>query len=492
MSTATGNLTMQNSAKIDPRWLARRRWARAGWVYFLLIIFSFVFIGPLLMGTISSLKTNPDEYPPRLYFEQLKPANWASAFRLGVAGGGDGFLGGFKPGAKITFDVSYLVPQGTAPTAPAVTVPRRRAGAGAGAFAATDYAADYAKLSPLKQATLEPAAMPDGKPGQRVTYQITVNYPQDAKNVTDATKPAPFMDRVPIDINSPVDHVFIGSTLDPTRLERVFAPIASRPYPYSRVQSFDNLAPGVIGYVFRNYVRVFKETRSITTGQSLFFNWVINSFALVFLRIISTIILASMAGYAMARLNFPFKNAFFVFVIFTMTVPGQVTFISNYLVLKDGIWGLSKLWGQASLLNSIVGLWMIGLVGAGAVFLMKQFFETLPKELEESAKIDGATTTQTFWRVIMPLAGPALGALVITTAQGAWNEYFWALVVLANPQDIYTLPIGLNSFNRFYGSTGDYGLILAGAVFSALPVIILFIVFQRYFVEGVAFTGGKE
>jgi multiple sugar transport system permease protein len=492
MSLATAEMIVRTKPKVDPRWLTQRRWARAAWIYFLLIIFSLVFIGPLLMGTISSLKTNPDEYPPRLYFEQLKPANWASAYGLGVAGGGDGFLGGFRPGAQVKFEVSYLVPDGTKILVPEVSIPKRRAGAGAGAFSNTDYAADYAKLAPLEQTALVPAAMPDGKPGQRVTYQVTIDYPKEAKNISDPSKPAPFMDRVPLDINSSIDHVYASATLDPTRLERIFAPIASRPYPYPRVQSYDNLAPGVIGYVFRNYVRVFKETRSITTGQSLFFNWVTNSFLLVILRIISTVILASMAGYAMARLNFPFKNAFFVFVIFTMTVPGQVTFISNYLVLKDGIWGLSRLWGQGSLLNSIVGLWMIGLVGAGSVFLMKQFFETLPKELEESAKIDGATTTQTFWRVIMPLAGPALGALIITTAQGAWNEYFWALVVLANPQDNYTLPIGLNSFNRFYGSTGDYGLILAGAVFSAIPVIVLFIVFQRYFVEGVAFTGGKE
>ena len=349
---ATANMNVSFKPKIDPRWLARRRWARAGWVYFMLILFSFVFIGPLLMGTISSLKTNPDEYPPRIFFEQLRPANWVSAFNLGVSGGGDGFLGGFRPGAKINFDVSYLVPQGITPTAPEVSIPKRRAGAGAGAFAATDYAADYAKLEPLKQTELVSASMPDGKPGQKVTYQITVNYPQDAKNLNDPSKPAPVMDRVPLDVNSPNEHVYTSATLDPTRLERIFAPIASRPYPYPRVQSYDNLAPGIIGYVFRNYTRVFKETRSITTGQSLFFNWVINSFLLVILRILSTVVLASMAGYAMARLNFPFKNAFFVFVIFTMTVPGQVTFISNYLVLKDGIWGLSKLWGQGSLLNS--------------------------------------------------------------------------------------------------------------------------------------------
>ena len=123
---------------------------------------------------------------------------------------------------------------------------------------------------------------------------------------------------------------------------------------------------------------------------------------------------------------------------------------------------------------------------------MKQFFETLPGELEEAAKIDGATPFETFWKVIMPLTGPALGALTILTAQGTWNEYFWALIVLQSPQDNFTLPIGLNSFNRLYGNAGDYGLILAGAIVSAIPVIILFGVFQRYFVSTGANSGGKE
>ena len=169
-------------------------------------------------------------------------------------------------------------------------------------------------------------------------------------------------------------------------------------------------------------------------------------------------------------------------MLFVMTVPNQVLFISNYLVLRD-----------LGLLNSFLGVWLVlPFIGAGQVFFMKQFFETLPKELEEAAKIDGATPFETFWKIILPLAAPALGALTILTAQGTWNQYFWALIVLTSPQDNFTLPIGLNSFNRIYGPAGDYGLILAGAIVSAVPVIVLFSVFQRYFVASAATSGGKE
>ena len=173
-------------------------------------------------------------------------------------------------------------------------------------------------------------------------------------------------------------------------------------------------------------------------------------------------------------------------------IPGQVNFISNYLVLRDGIFGFSRLWGQATLLNSLSGVILSGLVSAGAVFIMKQFFETIPREVEEAAMIDGTTQWERFFRVVMPMARPALGALTILTFQGAWNDFFWPLVVLTTPEDIKTLPIGLLSFRNIYGNTGDWGLILAGAVMSAVPIIILFVVFQKYFLEGVSYGGGKE
>lgn len=106
--------------------------------------------------------------------------------------------------------------------------------------------------------------------------------------------------------------------------------------------------------------------------------------------------------------------------------------------------------------------------------------------------IDGAGHWGRFWRVVLPMARPALGALIILSFQSAWNDFFWPLVVLTTPEDIKTLPIGLLTFRNVYGNTGDWGLILAGAIMSAVPVIVLFVVFQRYFMEGVSFGGSKE
>jgi len=170
-------------------------------------------------------------------------------------------------------------------------------------------------------------------------------------------------------------------------------------------------------------------------------------------------------------MDFPGKNLIFVVaVLFVQMVPDQVNLVSNYVLLQD--LGLLNIWG----------LWFNGLVAAGGVFLMKQFFEGMPKELEESAAIDGAGPLVTFFRVMLPQAGPALIALAITQFQGAWNDFFWPLVILRQNTD-YLLTVGLVNFRQLYGGQGDYGLILAGAVLSAIPVIIIFVVFQRYFVD---------
>jgi multiple sugar transport system permease protein len=124
------------------------------------------------------------------------------------------------------------------------------------------------------------------------------------------------------------------------------------------------------------------------------------------------------------------------------------------------------------------------------VFIMKQFFESMPNEIEEAARIDGANALQTFFRIVLPMAAPALGALTILTFQGAWNDFFWPLVVMGSRENL-TLPVGLLSFRTAYGPAGDWGLILSSAFFSMIPIVILFVVFQRYFIEGVSFSGVK-
>uniref|UniRef100_UPI0028698376 carbohydrate ABC transporter permease n=1 Tax=Deinococcus sp. TaxID=47478 RepID=UPI0028698376 len=270
----------------------------------------------------------------------------------------------------------------------------------------------------------------------------------------------PVFERTPVQVDVQRGQSILGSTLPPSDKQN-----------FDRSFAYRNITPGVLGFTLNNYRRAFNETTNPQTGQSLFLRWVGNSFLYAALRLVAALLFCSLAGYALARLDFPGKNLIFVVgVLFVQMVPGQVNLVSNYVLLRD-----------LHLLN-IWGLWLQGLVAAGGVFLMKQFFEGMPRELEESASIDGAGPFTTFWRVMLPQAGPALIALAITQFQGAWNDFFWPVVLLRQNTD-FTLTVGLSNFRSAYGGQGDYGLILAGAVLSAIPVIIVFVVFQRYFVD---------
>lgn len=449
------------------RWEARRRWSRAAIAYLVMLLFSLVFLGPLLFAALSSVKTDPLAYPPKLLGPQLSPANWAAAASLGRQGAGAPLWGGFAPGASVAFELTYFVPDGLTAEAPSVSVPRRRPGGGLGAVQRITYAADFAEVGEVTEVARRQA---DG--GELVTYRARVDYPGEG----------PTVDRLPLDVQSPSrEQRFVSATLPPTRLERL-----------GLVASYDTITPGALGYLLGNYRRVFTEARSVTTGRSLFLRWTTNTFVYAFFRVIVTLAIATTAGYALARLRFPGRGLVFLLVLFAQMVPTQVLFVSNYLVLRDGIWGLSSLWGQSTLLNGLPGLLFVTALNAGPVFIMKQFFEALPREVEESAMIDGAGYWSRFARVVLPMARPALGALVILSFQAAWNDFFWPLVILTTPEDVKTLPIGLLTFRNVYGNSGDWGLILAGAILSALPVIVLFVVFQRYFMEGVSYGGGKE
>ncbi len=444
--------------KLDERHLARQRWARAGWVYGTMLALAVFFIGPFYVALLGSLKDNPLEWPFRYSFAQTQPKNWVAAWRLGQLGAGNPWTGGFAPGAVVPFQVSYFLAEGQEPKAPQVSVPRRRAGAGLGAIFEEVQAAEYAQVSPVEELSRRPVVL-EGQKGQIVTYGFTVRYVGEGPRVP----------RLPLDIEAPRGQQYYGATLDPNRLER-----------RGRVASWDSLTPGLFGYVFRNYLRVFNEARDPNTGASFFLRWTANTFFVSLAVVLTTLLFASLGGYALARMYLPGKQYLFAFIVFTMTVPSQATFISNYLVLRDlGL--LGNLWGMV--------VWSA--VGAGAVFIMKQFFESIPREIEEAALIDGATPVTTFFRIILPLATPALGALTILTFQGMWNEFFKAAVVLSGQQANYTLPLGLSFFRSAYGVAGDWGLMLASAFLSMIPIIVLFVVFQRYFVEGVSTSALK-
>lgn len=218
--------------------------------------------------------------------------------------------------------------------------------------------------------------------------------------------------------------------------------------------------------------------RSIFSDPTLpAMRWFFNSLgiATVFTTLVLTI--DSLAGYAYARMEFPGRNVLFGLLLATLVMPGLMFLIPNYLTLNRLGW-----------LNSYQGVMAPGLAGVFGVFFMRQFFQGIPKELEEAARIDGAGTWTTFYRVVMPLAKGALATLGVITFMASWNDFLWPLLVL-NERTLQTLPVGLATIQGQY--TFDYGKLMAGAAVTAIPVLILYMFLQRYIVQSVAMAGLK-
>lgn len=236
--------------------------------------------------------------------------------------------------------------------------------------------------------------------------------------------------------------------------------------------------------IARNPVQLIPETitlegytrmRNLNVGR-----WAFNSALVATVITVGNILFASMAGYALARIPFPGRQPLFLTILGTMMVPGIVLLIPLFIILK-----------QLGMIDTYWGLTMPKLVGAFGVFLMKQFFESVPKDLEEAARIDGANRLQMFFRVILPIARPALVALVIFTFQGAWNDFMFPLIVISVRQELYTLPLGLAVLRGALGENLQWNAILAGSLITTLPMAIVFIFFQRYFIEGISYSGIK-
>jgi len=214
-----------------------------------------------------------------------------------------------------------------------------------------------------------------------------------------------------------------------------------------------------------------------TGGQNPVLRWALNSFAAAGLHALLVVVVSSMAGYALARMSFRFKNAIFTVILLTLFVPGFVFLMPNYLLMDQLSW-LDTLWA----------LVVPGAAGAFGVFFMRQFFLAIPKELEEVALIDGASAWTIFTRIILPNAKPALATLTVLSFLSNWNDFVWPLFVLFSPERL-TLPAGLSLLQGAY--TTDYPVIMAGATVAAVPVLVLYVFVQRYVIEGVANSGIK-
>jgi multiple sugar transport system permease protein len=208
-----------------------------------------------------------------------------------------------------------------------------------------------------------------------------------------------------------------------------------------------------------------------------------NSFLLAGSVMLTNVTLGSMAGYAFSRLRFPGRDLLFVLVLASLMIPDQLRLVPVYLMLNNGPVDLVNS-APTNYLSVIVVL----AVQVESVFLLRQFFLSIPKELEEAAKIDGAGYFTTFARVILPLGTPALAAVAILQFQGAWNNFFWPLV-LYQEQSHWTLPLGLAQFRNFFEV--DWPALTAVIVMATLPILILYLYFQRFFVAGIAASGVK-
>jgi multiple sugar transport system permease protein len=199
----------------------------------------------------------------------------------------------------------------------------------------------------------------------------------------------------------------------------------------------------------------------------------------------------SLAAYVFAKRRFPGRDVIFLLFLATMMVPPTVTLIPNYIVLKhiplfggNDIFGL----GGHGWLDSYYGLILPGSVSAFGIFLLRQYMRSIPDELLDAARIDGASEFKIFWKVVLPLCRPALAAMAIFTFTYTWEDFFWPLIIVSNP-DLYTAPLGLALFVTKNRTSWD--MLMAGSVIATLPMIVVFMIFQRNFIRGISLSGLK-
>jgi multiple sugar transport system permease protein len=212
-------------------------------------------------------------------------------------------------------------------------------------------------------------------------------------------------------------------------------------------------------------------------GDTQFVRYFFNSMIVAAITIASVLITSSMAGYAFAKFEFPGRNVIFALVLATLMIPFQVRVIPLYVLAND-----------LHLLDTYAGLVLPGLVDAFGIFLMRQYLQSIPSELLDAARVDGASEVTIFVRIVLPLAKPALSALAIFTLVASWESFLWPLLVISSP-DKFTLPLGLAQFAGRYVTRVD--LQMAAATLTILPLLIVFLFMQRRFVEGMATAGLK-
>lgn len=208
-----------------------------------------------------------------------------------------------------------------------------------------------------------------------------------------------------------------------------------------------------------------------------FLRWALNTVIVAGLATVGSVLLSSLAGFGFAKYNFRFKNTLFIIMLCTVLIPGQVLLVPQFEVIRFLHW-----------FNTYEALIVPGLVGAFGIFLMRQYTLSVPNELLDAARVDGAEEFEIWWRIVLPLVRPGLAVLAILSFTGAWNSFLWPLIVTTDTS-MFTINLGISSLVGPYDY--QYGILLSGAVLSSLPIIILFFFFQRQFIAGLTQGGLK-
>lgn len=219
--------------------------------------------------------------------------------------------------------------------------------------------------------------------------------------------------------------------------------------------------------------------------------YLFNSTLVSIIVALAQLVLASTAGYAFSRLEFPGRDLLFVAVVATMMVPSQATLVPLFILVKNWpLFGGNDIWGNGGfgMIDSYWGLTVPLFATAYGTFLLRQFFLTLPAELEDAARIDGVSEFGIYWKIALPLSGPALATLGIFSFQNMFNDFVWPLV-MTRTDAMKTIQVGLAAFRR--EGTTDWTLLMAGTMIATIPILVIFILGQRYFTQGIALTGIK-
>lgn len=287
--------------------------------------------------------------------------------------------------------------------------------------------------------------------------------------MTLAEPAAPRRPRRPLDVKTVLAYVVLSVGIVITLFPFMWMLLTS----LKGFQELFNLAILPTAPTLDNYHQVLTGTK--------FSVWFGNSLLVAGITTLSVLFFDSMAGYALAKFQFPGKNLIFILILSTLMIPTEMLVIPWYV-------GVSDLHLTSSVPGAYLAIMFPGLMSAFGVFLMRQFFEGLPDDLLEAARIDGMNEFGIFTRIALPLVSPALASLAIFTFLGNWNAFLWPLIVIQQPQ-YRTLPVGTALFNGEAGT--QWGLIMAASSLAVIPVLLVFAFFQRQIIDGIVLTGMK-